>query len=258
MTYAVTTGRWWPRLLVVLGVLTTLVATAAAGASAHPFGEPEKAEISLTAADTVRVHWEAGMVDDYTYLAQALGVLPADREMLDGVITPAVGDSYLVGSARSFPAYLRRHITVTSGRRRCEGVVQPIRQLASRGVDIDFRCPDAVTSASVSITVLSDLSELYKTIATGPGEQREVYAGSVSTHEWTFDGPVAATHTSSASHRPATPSATHHADHAVAHPAVLAVGVLVLLGASVFVVTTRRRRRLGLLTPARAPPLPHS
>lgn len=256
MTHAATTGRWWPRLLVVLGILTTLVATAAAGASAHPFGEPEKAEISLTAPDTVRVHWEAGMVDDYTYLAQVLGVLPADREMLDGVITPAVGDSYLVGSADSFPAYLRRHITVNAGRRRCEGVVQPIRQLASRGVDIDFRCPDAVTSASVSISVLSDLSELYKTIATGPGDQREVYAGSTSTHDWTFDGPVAAAH-AGASHRATGSAATHHATPAIVRAAVLAAA-LGLLGASVFVISTRRRRRLAVLTPARAPPLPHS
>lgn len=210
-----------------------------ASASAHPFGKPETAEVSLVAPDTVRVHWQVGMVDDYTYLAQALGALPDGREMLDGVITPELSDPYLVQRSDSFPAYLRRHITVSAGRRRCSGDVHPIRGLAGRGVTIDFTCPEPVTSAAVTIDMLADLSDLYRTIATGPDGTRQVYAGTDTTHRWTFD----------------RSPASSHAVSGLDLRALIVVGGTVLLATAAFFLRHRRGRSLLVVTPERAPPM---
>lgn len=214
-------------LAVVL--LVALVTGAVPPASAHPFGDPETATISLSAPDTVRVHWQVGMLDDYTYLAGGLGVLPDARVMLDGAVDVQDGDAQLVAAAPEFRDYLLDHIGVKAGGRACRGVVAPVGDLAEDGVDVDFTCAGDVSVATVSISMLGDLSELYTTLATGPHGERQVYSGQQTSYDWAFDPSLA----------PAAP----------ARKAALQLGgvaaALLVAGAGIVAVRRSRRRSRG-------------
>jgi hypothetical protein len=235
--------RRWSALLLFVGVLASVVTVGAGSASAHPFGDPESAEISLTDDDTVRVHWQVGMVDDFTYLAQALGVLDPDRELLDGVLTPELGDWYRVQRAPSLPAYVLSHLSVQARGRACPGTVLPVEKLAADGITVDFTCAAPVSSADVSISMLADLSDLYRTVATGPDGTRQVYTGTATTHRWALS----------------RPSAGHHPlGLAPGRWLVLAAVVLGLLGVVAFAATRRRQRARPSVVPARGPPAPVS
>jgi len=234
--------------VLLVATAASLIAGSVGPSWAHPFGDPESADISLTDSDTVRVHWKAGMVDDYTYLAEAIGALPDARETLDGAITPEVGDPFLVEHAAAFPAYLLEHITVRAGGRPCRGRVLPIDSLAAHGVDLDFTCTTTVASASIGITMLADLSSLYTTIATGPGGTQQVYTGTERTHEWSFAGA-----------RTATAKRHTHAASTALLPYL--GGALALIDLALVVFLVRRRRRIAraahqpaLVIPDRAPP----
>jgi hypothetical protein len=229
------------RVAVLIGIVSTAVAFTAEDASAHPFGDPESATISLTAEDTVRVHWQVGMVDDYTYLAQSLDLLPPERTLLDGVVDAQEGDPDLVQASAAFPRYVLGHIGVETGGERCRGSVRPIADLAADGVDIDFRCPGRVAEADITISMLTDLSTYYTTLATGPDGQREAYNGTQTSHAWSFDPDSA-------------PAGSFDAGRSALLQTGAVIGLLIALGAAGVGVRRYRRRRAMAATSLTSPP----
>jgi len=171
--------------LLTLGVVVGV----AAPAQAHPFGDPQTVTLRLGAPDVVRVHWRVGMEDDLTYLAQDLDLLPADRVMLDGAVDHSDADPALLEDSPALDAYLLEHITVSSSGRGCVGSVVDKDDLLDDGVTLDYRCADAVTSADVRVSMLTDLSPAYTTMATGDGGERAVYDGTHPDHTWSL-GPA--------------------------------------------------------------------
>lgn len=169
--------------LPLLAVLVLAGLAVAAPAGAHPFGPPQTAEVSA-AGDRVRVQWRFGAADDVSYLAAALGVLPPERVLLDGVVAYEDGDAALLAAAPVLDDYVHEHVIATRAGETCEGEVQPTPDLAVDGVIVDFACPDGTAPVTVGVDMLADLHPAYRTLATGPGGQRAVYDAEAPEHSW--------------------------------------------------------------------------
>ncbi|WP_238006653.1 hypothetical protein KZZ52_46665 [Dactylosporangium sp. AC04546] len=199
-------------------------------AAAHPFGDPQTVAVGLGDArpDVVRVRWRVGGLDDLTLLGVSLGILPKDRVMLDGAVFYRDADAAAIAPSPAFASYLLDRIVVSTGGRACPGTVQPVQDLAKRGVTVDFACPGPVGVASVAVRTLTDLHPAYQTLATGPDGQRTVYRQGAESHDWPL-GDV-----------PATPQAS--GSSAVIQLTAVIAGVLVAI-AVVWLVARRMRRR---------------
>lgn len=179
--------RWLRRAAVLLIVLAASLTGGVA--SAHPFGDPQTAEISGD-GDTVRVRWRAAP-DDFTMLAIELQLVDSRRTFVykDGALVPEESDATdieaLVG-APEFTDYLLQHVQVRSGGQECAGSVESLDGLADDGAELSFACSGPVTAADVSISTLTDLHEAYRTLASGEDGQRRVYTQDEDTASWSF------------------------------------------------------------------------
>jgi hypothetical protein len=195
-------------------------------AQAHPLGPPQQATLSLASATQVRINWKAGASDDLSWLAYDLGLLPADRIMLDGAITPQSSDAGLLADSPALAAYLSRQMTVQSQGQPCQPLVSDTHNLATDGASVIFTCPAPVSQATIELRLLTDLEASYATIATGPDGAQATYTGYATTREWQFD-PSAA---------PATPIGVAAASGLswpvllVAVPLVAGLGIWILRG----------------------------
>lgn len=201
--------------------------------AAHPFGDPQTLGVSRDGADPAVVHvtWKVGAADDLTLLGIHLGVLPQDRVMLDGAVSYEPDDGAQVQDTPELAAYLLDHVTVTSDGAACEGEVHAVGDLVADGADIAFTCPQAPDAVAVGVSTLTDLHPAYRTLASGPDGQHEVYSLDDASHTWVLGsggdaGPVS------------TPGG--------AGAALQIGGVLgaVLLLAAAGAVLARRRRRI--------------
>ncbi|GGO73653.1 hypothetical protein GCM10012276_19800 [Nocardioides deserti] len=173
------------RLVSVVGALVVIgTVTPTPHAAAHPFGDPSVAQVDLEAPDTVRVTWRFGMSDDLTYLAQWLDLLPPERFMLDGAVFFEPADQDLLATSTAFADYLLEQVSVTTADGACTGTVVDIAHLVDAGVTLDFACPGTVSEAQVELAMLTDMNPAYKTMASGPEGQKQVYDGGQETHVW--------------------------------------------------------------------------
>ena len=175
-----------PRMHRLLGLLVAPVVVgvlAPAPAEAHPFGPPQAAEVSA-AGDRVQVRWRFGATDDLSYLAAALEALPPERVLLDGAVLYEAGDEELLTEDPAFHDYVGQHLLASRAGQPCTGEVESVADLPEQGVVVAFDCPAATGPVSVTIDMLTDLHPAYRTLATGPGGQRAVYATDAPSHEW--------------------------------------------------------------------------
>ncbi|WGX97706.1 hypothetical protein [Nocardioides sp. L-11A] len=156
--------------------------------AAHPFGDPQTVEIAAGADDPSVVHvtWKVGAADDLTLLGIHLGVLPEDRVMLDGAISYDAGDAALVEQAPEVQAYLLEHVTVRAAGQECAGRVEATGDLIADGADLVFSCAVPPEVATVAVDTLTDLHPAYRTLATGPDGQHQVYGADAPSHDWTL------------------------------------------------------------------------
>jgi len=178
------------------------VAGPATAAQAHPMGPPQQASLSLAAPDQVRVTWKVGAPDDLSWLAYDLGLLPAERIMLDGAITPQADDVQLLQDSPALANYLTSRIRVVSGGQACQPGRPELGKLGTDGASLVFSCPAPVHQASIELGLLTDLEASYATVATGADGTQAVYNGHVTSHDWTFD-PATAPRPAPASSGPA-------------------------------------------------------
>ncbi|TDC27795.1 hypothetical protein E1211_28850, partial [Micromonospora sp. 15K316] len=153
-------------------------------ASAHPFGAPQRIEVSGVGDHDVRVRWIVGGTDDLTMLGIALGVLGEDRVLLDGAVTYEPADADALGKAPEFAAYLTERIAVTQDGKPCPGTVDVADDLAGGGAEVRFTCPAPVSTVTVTSRMLTDLHEAYRTFASGPDGQKAVYDGAHESADW--------------------------------------------------------------------------
>jgi hypothetical protein len=176
-------------LALALSGIVGLVPAVPAGA--HPFGDPQTVEVDRADSHVVRVRWRVGMSDDLTYLAMFLGLLPEDRVMLDGALLEDESDPALLAGSERLDGYLLQHVVVRAGGEACVGALVDKSDLLQTGATLEFTCPEAVASAQVAVSMLTDLSPDYRTLASGPNGERAVYDDDHVEQTWTF-GPQAA------------------------------------------------------------------
>lgn len=205
-------------------------------AAAHPFGDPQTVSITPDEQrpDIVRVRWRVGGPDDLTLLGVSLGLLPADRVLLDGAVDYRMTDPAVLASSEQFPAYLLKQITVADGARQCVGAVAPLKALARAGATVDYTCPGPVGTVTVAVRMLTDLNPAYRAMATGPGGQRAVYGSGEDSHDWTLTGGA-----------PTVGSPSRGRSAAVQLAAVVGGALLVAVGALLVSRRVRRRRAVA-------------
>ncbi|GLX02966.1 hypothetical protein [Microtetraspora sp. NBRC 16547] len=218
-------------LVVALAALGLTAFGPTGSAAAHPFGDPQTAEISVIGVDRVRVHWKVGMVDDLTYLAMYLGLLPDDRVMLDGAVFFDDSDPALLQRSPAFEDYLLEQITVTADAARCAGVVADKSDVLNDGATLEFTCSEPVTEVDVRVSMLTDLNPAYKTLASSPDGQKAVYDGNLTSHSWTLATMAGETEGSDLGRS------------AAVQMSLVGLGVLALAGAVAGLVWFRRRSR---------------
>ncbi|WP_089244569.1 hypothetical protein [Asanoa hainanensis] len=220
------------RALLAVTALSAAAVLVPKPASAHPFGDPQTVAIGLAAdrADVVQVTWRVGGPDDLTVLGVSLGLLPADRIMVDGAVDYRYTDPGVLAKSETFSRYLLDRITITSSGRPCTGSTQPILSLGLKGATADYTCPGPVTTATVAVRMLTDLNPAYRTLATGPNGQKAVYDGADETHDWTLVG------------APPGPDAGRGRSAAVQLATVIGL-ILVAAAGSLFAVRRLRRRK---------------
>ncbi|GAA4088642.1 hypothetical protein [Nocardioides kongjuensis] len=209
--------------------------------AAHPFGDPQTVEVAPDASDPAVVHvtWKVGAADDLTLLGIHLGVLPEDRVMLDGAIEYDDGDAALVQQAPEVHAYLLEHVEVAAGGRDCPGRVEASGDLIADGADLVFTCPQPAAVATLTVSTLTDLHPAYRTLATGPDGQHQVYGADAPTHDWA----LGATTTTAVS---STTTSGTGSSAALQIGGVLGAVLLVALAGT---LVARRRRRATPTTP---------
>lgn len=215
--------------------------------AAHPFGDPQTVEVARDGTDPAVVHvvWKVGAADDLTLLGIHLGVLPQDRVLLDGAIAYDAQDAALVAEAPALETYLLDHVAVEAAGAACTGTLATSGDLVAEGADLAFTCPTEPTSARVTVTTLTDLHPAYRTLATGPAGQHQVYGADADSHTWAL-GSRASTSTAPDAAADADPVASTGQSAALQLGAVLGA---VLLLAGVGALVARRRRTPSTPTP---------
>lgn len=166
--------------------LPLLSVAVAPAAHAHPFGPPQTAQVSVD-GDRLVVRWSFGATDDISYLAAALDALPPERVLLDGVVLYESGDDELLTGSPAFEDYVLQHLTATRDGAPCPGEVEATDDLAEDGIPVSFSCADGTGPVAVTVDMLTDVHPAYRTLATGPGGQRAVYAADSPIHDWDLD-----------------------------------------------------------------------
>lgn len=214
--------------------------------AAHPFGDPQTVEVARDAGDPTVVHvtWKVGAADDLTLLGIHLGVLPEDRVLLDGAIRYDAADAALVSRAPELEAYLLDHVRVSAPGGGCTGSVAEVGDLIDDGADLAFACDAAPARATVEVTTLTDLHPAYRTLATGPDGQHQVYAADAASYTWA----LGASGTSTSGDSPAEASLGTGQSAALQIGGVLGA-VLLLAGIGSLVLRARRRRSPSTPTP---------
>jgi hypothetical protein len=177
------------RLGVALALALALTAWVRPAAQAHPFGPPQTVSVATAEqGSVVRVRWLPGAADDFISLAHRLGLDPEDRSNDAGALLYVKQDADLLAGSTAFDAYLSDHIAVASGGRPCTGSVLPHDDLVAAGATLEFDCGTPVASATVAVSMLTDLHAAYRTLATGPAGQRFVYTVDATSHGWSLSG----------------------------------------------------------------------
>lgn len=222
------------RLAGLTATAIALLAGPAVRADAHPMGPPQQAALSLAAPNKVQIVWKFGAMDDLSWLAYDLGLLPPDRIMLDGAITPQASDAQLLEKSPALASYLTKQMTVTSQGQACRPQVLPPADIANQGATVVFTCSGPVTEATVELKLMTDLEASYATIATGPDGAQATYTGYASSRDWRFDPSTAPA---------ASDSLSGSGSNGGLPPAVLAalISLPVLAGLVVWLVRARRK-----------------
>lgn len=205
-------------------------------ADAHPFGEPQSAEISAT--DTgLRIVWNASP-DDLGVLAAWLGVNAGSLTVIeDGELVSdesSVPPGIQLARAPHLSDYLLERIEVTADEP-CSGSLLPVDDVEATGVTLDFDCGGPVPAADVRIATLTDVDESYRTLATGPFGQGEAYVSDTGAVTWALTSADAAPDADGGDHANGARSAALQLGGA-------GVGAAALAGVGMLVIRRRRSR----------------
>jgi hypothetical protein len=174
-------------------LLTALALTAllAPPAAAHPFGPPPQARVSADGR-RVSVEWTSA-TDDAIALGVQVGVLPVGslEAFQEGAaqVAPAAADVAALSTSPALASYLLDRILVVQDGAACDGTVQPIADFVADGARVVYDCPQPVEQVELTITMLHDIHEAYRTfaVAEGAAEPRQaVFTVADPAQDWRF------------------------------------------------------------------------
>lgn len=145
---------------VCLAVLAMLVLHAAP-ASAHPFGPPQTARVTVDGT-RIDIIWAAAE-DDWVVLGERLG---AFVDPATGAVSTTETGQELLSRSPAVRTYLLDKIRVAQAGRACSGEVVELADLLARGARLRFSCAEAVTEVEITIGALSDFNQAYRTVLT--------------------------------------------------------------------------------------------
>lgn len=201
-----------------VGITVAVFAGFAAPASAHPFGPPSTARISVDGA-RASVAWLAAE-DDWVALGQSVG---AFEDPTSGVVTTSMTGEQKLQQSEAVHRYLLERIGVNQNGTACSGRIISMEQLLTKGAQLEFECPEPIVEVAISVSVLTDLNEAYRTMlsADSPATpDRALFTTASSTQHLSFSGTYGSIGSSIA----------------------VGVGAVVVLGVVLLVVLRRRTR----------------
>lgn len=205
------------------GVLT------ATPVAAHPFGPPPTARITAQGR-TVTVEWSA-TPDDAVAIGERLGIMPpgsvaAYRQEAAAQVAPSGQDEARLSASPRLAEYLTERITVAQDGRPCDATTAPIPDFVHAGARVVATCPARIQEVTLSITMLHDINDAYRTVGIGTQSDppQGVFTVAAPEQVWRF-------------------GATEQAGGSP--PVLAAIGGGVLVAAVACVVALRRRRRSG-------------
>lgn len=149
-------------------------------ADAHPFGPPSRASL-VAAGDVVELRWRSAPDDAEVLLALAGAGSSGASFELAGAGAGARGRGDIAD-------HLLERVAVDQTGVACAGEVDGIDQLDGDGARFTFRCPSPVGEVDVRIGLLVDVHAAYRTIASGPNGQQQLYTAEALTHRWSLSG----------------------------------------------------------------------
>lgn len=217
-------------------------------AVAHPFGDPQSAEISVT-PQGLRITWNAA-VDDLGLLAAWIGASDGtgslmvfeDGEFLEDESTELPGAQ--LARAPQLADYLLDRIEVSAAGEVCAGELLHVDDVETSGATLDFDCGGPVPAADVRIATLTDIDDTYRILAAGPHGQGHLYSTVAAVHRWVLrDAPVTSSPGAGAAETTAPAARPESRAHsAMTQLGSIGVGVVVAVGVALHVARRRRSR----------------
>lgn len=158
---------------------------------AHPYGPPPRATISAD-TQTVIVEWEVA-ADDAFSLGEHLELVEpgTGRRQVAGILVPEeqqrIADR--LAGAQEVASYAESRVVIRQGEASCTLVELDVADLVRKGATYEFTCPGPVDDIDVSITLLHDVNQAYRTFATaddGTIPERAVFTVDDPTQRWRF------------------------------------------------------------------------
>ena len=163
----------------------------AAPALAHPFGPPPTARVSAEGR-TVTVAWSA-TPDDAVAIGEKLGLMPpgsiaAYRQESAAQVAPSAADEARLSGSPLLRDYLTERMAVTQAGQPCPARVAEARDFVHEGATVVLQCPARVTEVTLRITMLHDINDAYRTVATGRASdpRQSVFTVTAPEHRWRF------------------------------------------------------------------------
>lgn len=153
------------RTLASAAALTTAAALLpASGASGHASGIVPQARLSADGQQVAMHWWAAG--DDVADIGVGLGLLPEEASLAFlgiGDAYPTPEEEAAFARSEALHAYLLDNVEVSQDGARCDAAVAVSDEVFAEGVRYTFTCPEVVEQVAVSISLLHDLDERFRT-----------------------------------------------------------------------------------------------
>lgn len=156
---------------------------------AHPYGPPPRATIGADGR-SVTVEWTVA-ADDAFSLGEHLGLVDEGtaRRQVAGILIPEEQERIADELAGAQPVvdYGKERVAVWQGDLRCQLEKVDADDLVRDGARYEFACPERVGDVDVTLTLMHDIHEAYRTFASAERDatpKRAVFTADDPTQRW--------------------------------------------------------------------------
>lgn len=176
-------------VLAALLLFVVVVVIAPSPGHAHPYGPPPRATIRADER-RVTVEWTVA-ADDAFSLGEHLGLVEEGtaRRQVAGILIPEEQERIADKLADAQPVvdYGKERVAIWQGDLRCQLEQVDADDLVRDGARYEFACPEPIGDVDVTLTLMHDVHEAYRTFASADGDatpKRAVFTADDSTQRW--------------------------------------------------------------------------